>query len=94
MNWQSLAGDQTKFDEFSTYLSLVTLFCPKSSEGAELLAMYGKETNNLNPWLTFVPHVVINDRYVKYHDVRWNLKSLVCSEYQMGNHTSNACSRT
>ena len=54
----------------------------KSSEGAELLALYGAETNSLNPRLTFVPHIVINDHHVKYHEVRWNLKSLVCSQYQ------------
>ena len=72
--------------------SNLLFFIIKSSEGAELLAMYGDETHGLNPRLTFVPHVVIGDQYVEYREVRRHLKSLICSHYQ--GEKPEACSPT
>ena len=56
--------------------------CTTSREGTEILAAHGDDTHSLRPKMTFVPHVVMNGRYIKPSDTMNNFKHILCSAYR------------
>jgi len=59
------------------------LDCVNSEEGSNLLAMHGDDTHSLRPKMTFVPHIVMNGRYIKPEDaLTGSFKHYVCSAFR------------
>jgi interferon gamma-inducible protein 30 len=66
--------------------------CASGTQGQQFLAAMGDRTHGLNPRLTFVPWININDVHTdNYQDnALYNLKKIVCETYT-GNDSPPAC---
>jgi len=57
--------------------------CATTNEGSELLKMHGEDTHNLNPSVTFIPTILLNNSQRIQKDILKDLKKEVCSEYTL-----------
>lgn len=56
--------------------------CSISQEGSELLKQYGEETHNLNPSVSFIPTITLDNSQGDQKDILKDLLKEVCSRYK------------
>ena len=64
--------------------------CATTNEGSELLKMHGEDTHNLNPSVTFIPTILLNNSQRIQKDILKDLKKEVCSEYTLSTVSHDA----
>jgi len=66
------------------------LKCTESTEGGELLAMHGDDTNSLKPKVSFIPTVLLNGSQDRQKELLKKLQREICMAFK-GSEKPKAC---